>query len=293
MYAIRTVGLTKSYGNHRALSNLNLQVEEGDLFGFIGPNGAGKTTTIRLLMGLLQPTDGEASIFGMTCGSRARDIHRQVGYLSGDVMLPEWMATRDACRMLSLAYKRNLANDFAALCERFKLPDSVRVRDMSRGMRQKLGLIMVLAPNPGLLILDEPTTALDPLTRDSLCDLLREKSNQGHTVFFSSHVLSEVSDLCRNVAVIRKGQLVADEALTTLRARARRQCILVWDGPPPPLPHFLEVSCQQGQQWTAWLNAEPPTLLEWLHGKNLADMTLGPPDLDRLFREYYVDEEAS
>ncbi len=292
--AIRVEKLHKSYGSRVALAGIDLEIPKGALFGFIGPNGAGKTTTIRLLLGMLRPNGGRASVFGLDCWTEAKAIKRRAGYLPGDLVLPGWLSGADALRMLSLAHGRDLSAHGRALAERFELSLEVPVRDMSRGMRQKLGLIMAMAHQPPLLILDEPTTALDPLTQERLADLLRELARDDATIFFSSHVLSEVADLCERVAIIRQGRIVAHERLADLRNRAARHVTIRWraDGQvPADPPEFLDVLRREDCAWQAALSAPVPDFLAWLHGQPVDDLIVEPPDLDRLFRSYYQEDE--
>jgi ABC-2 type transport system ATP-binding protein len=178
-----------------------------------------------------------------------------------------------------------------ALAERFVLDLDVPVRKMSRGMRQKLGLILALAHRPRLLILDEPTASLDPLMRDQLIEHLRQLASAGHTVFFSSHTLSEVERLCDRVAILREGRLVADEVLDELRATARREVAIRWasgaEDRKVDVPPFLQISERQAHLWRGSLTGPVPQLLAWIHGRPIDDLTIGHPDLDSLFRRYY------
>jgi ABC-2 type transport system ATP-binding protein len=216
-------GLTKHYGPRVGVKGLSLRVPKGCVFGFIGPNGAGKTTTIRLLLGFLRPGAGRAQIFGRDCWRESHLIKREVGYVPGDLRLHPWMTGVDALVVTGRARGLDLAPSGRELASYFELDLTVRVRSMSRGMRQKLGLILALVHEPSLLVLDEPTSSLDPLAQDRLYRRLRALAERGHTVFFSSHVLSEVQDLCDRVAIVRSGVLVADETLETLRSRAKRE----------------------------------------------------------------------
>ena len=295
MAAVSCEQLSKSYGAVKALRGIDLDVPEGGVFGFIGPNGAGKTTTIRILMGMLKASGGRATILGKPCWQASREIKRTTGYLPGDVVLQPWLNGRASARILDLARGGGLVKPFGELADFFDLKMDVRVRNMSRGMRQKLGLIMALVHQPRVLILDEPTTALDPITQDRLKRRLRQMASAGCTIFFSSHVLSEVSDLCDRVAIIRRGEIVADESLATLRGRAKRQVTLKWmaEGTIPEVPKFLELEEQDGRFWSGYLDGKAPQLLQWLQGHPLEDMTFGPPDLDSLFRTYYKDEAVS
>jgi ABC-2 type transport system ATP-binding protein len=288
--AISTDRLGKSYGRRLGIRDLSLRVPRGRVYGFIGPNGAGKTTLIRLLLGFLRPTAGAAAIFGADCWRASHLIKREVGYLPGDLRLPAWMLPKDALRVVSLSRRRDLLAPVRELMQQFELDPSTRVRDMSRGMRQKLGLILALVHEPRLLVLDEPTSALDPLTQERLSRVLRERAAAGATVFFSSHVLSEVQDLCDRVAIVRGGELVADEDLVSLQRRAGRSVRIRWSGAPPAAadcPPFLELAEARDGFWNCGLQGAVQPLLEWLRARAVADLEIGPPDLDRLFLSYY------
>src|SRR5262245_43541117 len=202
---IQLDNLTRRYGRRRGVERVSLSVPEGALFGFLGPNGAGKTTTIRVMLGFLRPTSGDARIFGLDCWRDSKAIKRDIGYLPGDLRLPAWMDGTNALSIFGAVRGKDLVGAGRQLAEKFALDLRVKVRDLSRGMRQKLGLILALAHSPRLLVLDEPTSALDPLMQQVLHDLLRQLAAAGHTVFFSSHSLSEVEQLCDHVAIVRDG----------------------------------------------------------------------------------------
>ncbi|MCP3902136.1 MAG: ABC transporter ATP-binding protein [Planctomycetes bacterium] len=298
-YARNTVGvitaqhLSHSYGRRMAIEAVTFRVEPGTIYGFLGPNGAGKTTTIRILLGFLRPRAGSARVLGLDCWREGPRIKRDVGYLPGDLRLYPWMNGRSALAIVGRVRGHDLRPTGLALAERFRLDMNVRVRKMSRGMRQKLGLILVLAHEPRLLILDEPTSGLDPIMRETLGDYLRERAAAGTTVFFSSHTLSEVERLCDHVAIVRAGRLVADESLDALRVRAGREVTIDFDDAeaagvePPP---FLAVERRDQTRWTGSLTGATPDLLGWLHGRPVRDLAIGPPDLDSMFRRYYEDE---
>jgi ABC-2 type transport system ATP-binding protein len=288
--------LTRRYGARTGIEGVDLEVPDGMLFGFLGPNGAGKTTTIRVLLGLLRPTSGRGEVLGGDCWRDSHRIKRDVGYLPGDVRLYASLTGETHLRICGAIRGCDLLTPGRALAERFGLDLDVAVRRMSRGMRQKLGLILALAPRPRLLILDEPTVSLDPLMRDQLISHLRRLAAEGHTVFFSSHTLSEVDRLCERVAILRDGRLVADETLEGLRARARRQVSIRWMASPGPPesgpPPFLDLDERDGRRWLGTLRGPVPDLLDWAHGRPVEDMTIGHPDLDSLFRQYYEPEAA-
>ena len=284
--------LTRCYGSRTGVEGVSLRIDAGSLFGFLGPNGSGKTTTIRVLLGFLRPTEGRASLFGRDCWQAGRQIRQDVGYLPGDLRLyPSWTG-QQYLKLFGQIRRRDIAAAGGDLADRFSLDMAVPVRKMSRGMRQKLGLLLALAHEPQLLILDEPTASLDPLMQEQLLQLLRALAEKGHTVFFSSHTLSEVERLCDRVAIVREGRLVADETLETLRGRARRRFTIRWvrltdaaDVKPPP---FLAVDERRNRTWDGSLTGETPQLVQWAATQPIEDLTIGHPDLDSLFRRYYA-----
>lgn len=282
--------LTKRYGRHAAVEDVSLTVPFGTVYGFLGPNGAGKTTTIRILLGFMRASAGEARALGRECWGAGAALREEVGYISGDVRLYPWLTLRRALSLFSRMRGRDITAYGRRLGEQFELPPDVRVRAMSRGMRQKLGLIIALAHRPRLLVLDEPTAALDPIMQQTLYTHLRERAADGATVFFSSHTLSEVEGLCDRVAILRAGRLVEDEQLAVLRARARRRVTLRWsaNGTAPP-PDLLEVEERWADGVRGWLIGEAPALIAWAAAHPVADMTLTAPDLDHLFHQYYRD----
>ena len=291
MSVIEIEQLTRRYGSRTGIEGVSLKIDEGSLFGFLGPNGSGKTTTIRVLLGFLRPTEGRASLFGRDCWRAGRRIRDDVGYLPGDLRLyPSWTGDQ-FLRLFGLIRRRDIAAAGRDLAERFSLDMTVPVRKMSRGMRQKLGLLLALAHEPRLLILDEPTASLDPLMQEQLLRHLRALAEKGHTVFFSSHTLSEVERLCDRVAILREGRLVADETLETLRGRARRRFTIRWvrvkdaaDVKPPP---FITVDERRNRTWDGSLTGQTPQLVRWAATQTIEDLTIGHPDLDSLFRRYY------
>lgn len=294
MSVITAHKLTKRYGARRGIDGLDLCVDEGSLFGFLGPNGSGKTTTIRLLLALLRPSSGQATVFGMDCWRNGHRIKADVGYVPGDLRLYSWMNARIALRILSKVRGRDLVDAGLDLGSRFDLDLDVTVSNMSRGMRQKLGLVMALVHDPKLLILDEPTSSLDPIMQQLLYKELRERAAKGSTVFFCSHTLGEVEALCDHVAILRKGVLVVNESLDALRARAKRAVSLRWcDGKAPAttdLPSFLQLNDKRGGQWQLSLTGPVMELVRWGATQPLDDMTIEQPDLEHVFKQFYEEE---
>ncbi|MBE2201415.1 MAG: ABC transporter ATP-binding protein [Anaerolinea sp.] len=216
---IETKGLTVYYGKHRGVVDLNLTVRQGEVFGFLGPNGAGKTTTQRVLLDIIRPSQGTAHIFGQDCQRDGVAIRKRVGYIPGELALPFMKASAYLDMLVAVrgnhtdpAYRR-------MLCERLNLDTSRKMREYSRGNKQKVGVVAAFMSKPDLLILDEPTSGLDPLMQQTVLELVREAQADGRTVFFSSHILSEVQAVCDRVGIIRNGQLVAVEKVQDLLAR--------------------------------------------------------------------------
>ena len=231
---IQTEKLTKSYGSHRGIIDVDLQVDQGEVFGFLGPNGAGKTTTIRTLLDLIRPTSGRALVFGIESSANPVAIHRRVGYIPGEFTLYDRLTGGQ-----TLEYFANLRGGVDAayqrsLVERFELDPSRRFREYSKGNKQKVGVIVALQHRPELLILDEPTSGLDPLVQQTFFATLREAvQGGGSTVFLSSHILSEVEKSADRVAIIREGRIVKTDTVEGLRDLAHHQVELRFAGPVP------------------------------------------------------------
>ena len=231
--AIQTEKLTKTYGAHRGIIDVELTVDEGEIFGFLGPNGAGKTTTIRTLLDLIRPTSGRALIFGIDTTADPVAVHRRVGYLPGEFALYDRLTGRQ-----TIDYFANLRGGVdgayqASLIERFDLAPTRRFKEYSKGNKQKVGLVIALQHRPHLLILDEPTSGLDPLMQQTFFELLRETAADGRTAFLSSHILSEAEKTCHRVAIIREGRLVMVDRVEALRDLAHHQVELRFSGPVP------------------------------------------------------------
>ncbi|MCK6456110.1 MAG: ABC transporter ATP-binding protein [Phycisphaerae bacterium] len=294
MHAVRTDALTKHYGRVRALQDLHLLVPAGSLFGFLGPNGAGKTTTLRLLLGLLRPTRGRAAVLGLDSRRDSIRIRRRTGYLPGDLRLYDHLTARETLDFFTAARGADARDEVARLAGAFDLPLDRRVRDCSKGMKQKLGLLIALAHRPELLILDEPASALDPLVQQTLYDELRAAVRRGATVLFSSHVLGEVEALCDHVAIVRAGRLIEQQTIDALRSRAPRRVELrIRPGANlPPAPSALSWHRRDDRSAAgAWTGSLQP-LFEWLARCDVEDAQIGKPDLEDLFLAYY-DEPAA
>lgn len=292
--AIAVENLTKTYGGRGGVRDLNLSVPAGMIYGFLGPNGAGKSTTIRLLLGFMKAMEGRAQVLGRDSWAEGPVMRADVGYIPGDLRLYPWMTLTNALTIVGRIRHRDLTVRGRELAAVFELEPDVPCRKMSRGMRQKLGLILALAHDPKVLILDEPTTALDPPMQLALYDQLRERARTGATVFFSSHTLAEVEELCERVAILRDGLLVADESIHTLRGRAHRVVHLVWRDAPPEssvLPDGLRIESRDGRRWTCLFDGPAKPLVDWAASQPLEDIDISPPDLDRVFHAFYREAE--
>ncbi len=302
MDVIRTERLTKQYGHPRrgplpvgapvvALRDLDLAVREGEIFGFLGPNGAGKSTLIRVLLGFLHPTAGRAEVLGLDAGRDSVAIRGRVGYLPGGIALYDGLTGVDLLDYLGGLYGRPPVRR-AFLLERLELSERTlrrTVRDYSRGMRQKIGIVQALQHDPELAILDEPSEGLDPLMQRAFYDVLDELRAAGRTIFFSSHILSEVERVCDRVAIVRAGRLVALEDVSALLARRRRNVELRVRGPVPDLRtvpgvtglavHDALVTCQ--------LEGDVAPFLRAIAGTAVADLTIEPAHLEEAFLEFY------
>jgi ABC-2 type transport system ATP-binding protein len=230
---IHTERLTKTYGVHRGITEVDLDVEAGEIFGFLGPNGAGKTTTMRVLLDLIRPTAGRAEVFGIETTHDPVAIHRRVGYLPGEFDLYDRLTGAE-----TITYFANLrggvdAGYVAELVERLDLDPSRRYKEYSKGNKQKVGLILALQHKPDLLILDEPTAGLDPLIQQEIFAVVREAKAEGRTVFLSSHVIDEVDRTCDRVAIIREGRLVQVDRIENIRQLAFHHVELMFEAPVP------------------------------------------------------------
>lgn len=228
--AIDIIGLSKKYPGSKvfALQNLNLDVKPGEVYGFLGPNGAGKTTTIRLLLNFIQPTNGRAQILGRDIVDDAVEIKRQVGYLSGEIALYPKMTGQEFLKYMAELQPPKNKGYAAELVKRFQASPKMKIRELSKGNRQKIGIIQAFAHEPDILILDEPTSGLDPLMQDEFFKLLDETKARGGATFVSSHNLGEVQKMCDRVGFIREGKLIAEQTIADVAAQAARTFDIVF-----------------------------------------------------------------
>lgn len=293
MPAILAEQLNHFYGPRRALTDVRLSVAEGTIHGFLGPNGAGKTTTIRILLGFLRASSGNASVFGLDAWRDTTRIKRDIGSIPGDLRLWPWLTGKSALSLFGQIRGLDIAPEGRRLADRFELDLKLNVRRMSKGTRQKLGLVLAMAHRPRLLVLDEPSTGLDPIMQDRFRELLRETAADGRTVFLSSHTLSEVESLCDRVTIVRKGRVVADSTIAELQSRAGHRVSVRWaaDAGARPAPPMLALDRAGPQFWEGTLQGPVTPLLQFLgSAPGVEDVTIERADLEALFRRFYADD---
>jgi ABC-2 type transport system ATP-binding protein len=291
--AIRTDALTKRYGRTLALDGLTMAVERGEVFGVLGPNGAGKTTTIRLLLDLIRPTAGRAAIMGYDCQAASLAARAQVGYLPGDLRLYDALTPREHVKLA--ARLRRTPPDWGwvhELAERLGLELDRKTGALSRGNKQKVGILLALFPRPPVLILDEPTSGLDPLVQHALHELLVEEARRGAAVFFSSHVMAEVERVCHRVAVLHRGRLMRIDTVEGLRARAIRRVRVRFDGAAPPRSAFdslpgITVRRFDGAEAEFEVRGDFDQLVKALAQGHVADLVAELPPLEDIIVQMY------
>lgn len=293
--AIHTQGLTKHYGPLAALVDLDLDVRQGEVFGFLGPNGAGKTTLIRTLMDEIRPTAGSARILGMDTHRESVAIRRRLGYVPGDLTLYPHLTGRE-----TLAYFANLRGGVGwsyveELAERLGADLAPKIGNLSSGNRQKVGLVQAFMNRPDVLVMDEPSTGLDPLVQREFQSMLREVAAEGRTVFLSSHTLSEVQRVADRVGIIRHGRLIALESVTELRTKGLREVRFEFPAPVPVdvftgIPGARDVRAS-GDQVALKFEGQMAELLKVAVEYDARDVTSEEADLEEIFLAYYRDDQ--
>jgi ABC-2 type transport system ATP-binding protein len=286
---LRTVGLTKRFGDFTALDALELEVGEGEVLGYLGPNGAGKTVTIRLLLGLVRPTAGRAELFGLDAHRDAVRAHRRLAYVPGEAALWPWLTGGETLELLGRLHG-SVDNIYRnELIERFQLDPQKKVRTYSKGNRQKVSLIAALATRAELLILDEPTSGLDPLLEAEFRDCCREARERGQTIFLSSHILSEVEALCDRVGILRGGRLLDIGTLEDMRHLSALTIEATFSGQPPDLSGLPGVDKLKVTAGTLSCQVHGPIheVLARLAEADVKELISREPSLEELFLRYY------
>lgn len=291
MEAIHAEKLSKYYGKARGILDLDLSVEEGAFFGFIGPNGAGKSTTIRTLLGLISPSSGSASVFGLNVTRHKEEILKRVGYLPAEAFFYPGMRVRELLKLSADLRKTDCAAEAARLCRRLQLDPERRVEELSFGNRKKAAIVCALQSKPELLILDEPTGGLDPLMQREFFDILRERNREGATVFLSSHVLSEVQRNCGRAAVIREGQVIACDSVEAL-AKTNAKRVTVHGSVDLSGLEGIRDRREEGDALSFLYSGEMDRLLACLAAGTITDLSISEPDLEEIFLHFYEKGEA-
>lgn len=286
MEAVKMENLTKYYGRARGIEQVNLKVAEGEFFGFIGPNGAGKSTTIRTLLGLISPSSGNASIYGLDIKRDKKKILEWIGYLPSEAVFYPRMRVKDVLKLSADLRKKDCKEMADKLCRRLQLDVMRKVEELSFGNRKKVAIVCALQHNPKLLILDEPTSGLDPLMQKEFFEILRERNEKGATVFLSSHVLSEIQSNCTRAAIIREGKIIACDSVDALSQTSAKRVTIhgsaILDG--------LEGICDKKEEEgvvSFLYSGDINRLLQALTMGPISDLSISEPDLEEIFMHYY------
>ncbi|MFC7442985.1 ABC transporter ATP-binding protein [Laceyella putida] len=282
--------LTKYYNKKsKGVENLSFSIEEGEIFGFIGPNGAGKSTTIRLLLNFIYPTSGSATIFGKDIVKHSKEIRQQVGYLPSEIHYYDDMKVIDLLRYSANFHQKLDTNRMKKLADRLDLDLTRKIEDLSFGNRKKVGIVQALLHEPKLLILDEPTGGLDPLMQNTFFELLQEERDKGVTIFFSSHVLSEIQKTCDRVAIIKEGILVKVESVEALTHNKVKNVTITLDGEYDIDLQLAGIVKQErtGNTITLFYGGDINPLLVKLTQLPIKDISIEEPSLEEIFMHYY------
>lgn len=286
MNAIQLSNLTKYYGKSRGILNLNLDVKEGEFFGFIGPNGAGKSTTIRTLLGLITPSSGQAKIFDETIRQRNPQIRSHIGYLPSEAVFYRGIKVKDLLKLSADLHHKDCSAEREILCRRLQLDVNRKVDELSFGNRKKVAIVSALQHQPNLLILDEPTSGLDPLMQREFFQIIRERNEQGATVFLSSHVLSEIQRNCTRAAIIREGRIIACDRVEALSKTNAKRISVQGQVSLDSLEEIRDLKENDGV-FSFLYGGDIHRLLETLSAGTITDLSISAPDLDEIFLHYY------
>ena len=289
MSIIEVEHLTKYYGKSRGIVDVSFKVEEGEIFGFIGPNGAGKSTTIRLLLSLIHPTSGSARVFGKDVVAHGTEIRRDIGYLPSEVYYYEGMKVIDLLKYSASFYNGDCTARMYELSELMELELHRRISDLSYGNKKKVGIVQGLLHSPTLLFLDEPTAGLDPLMQRKFFGLIRQENTRGVTVFFSSHILSEVQRLCTRVGIIREGKIAEISDIRTLQQNNYKKVHVTAKELDPKVFELPGVTNLQSENSTVrfFFKGDINLVLHKIAPLQVSDITIEEPTLEEIFMHYY------
>lgn len=294
MNTIEINNLSKYYGKNRGVLDIDLTVREGEIFGFIGPNGAGKSTTIRTMLNLISPTKGDIKIFGMDSVKEADKIAQHIGYLPSEVFYYDDMKVKELLNYSASFYKKDCSERIRVLSELLELDLNRKIEELSYGNRKKVGIVQGLLHDPKLIILDEPTSGLDPLMQQKFFQLLQEENRKGKTIFFSSHILSEVQKLCHRVAIIKEGEIIKLQDMATLKKETYKRFTIETD-------HDLKNALEKIEGISDLTISENlhrfiykgnlNSITSLLSGIKIHDLLIEEPTLEEIFLHYYEKEE--
>jgi len=289
MSIIEVNNLTKYYGKARGIVDVSFKVEEGEIFGFIGPNGAGKSTTIRLLLALIYPSGGTATIFGKDCIQHGPEIRQEIGYLPSEVFYYEGMKVLDLLKYSASFYEKDCTERLYELADIMELDLKRRIDDLSYGNKKKVGIVQGLLHQPKVLLLDEPTSGLDPLMQRKFFDLVREENKKGATVFFSSHILGEVQRLCSRVAIIKEGSVIEIQDIRTLQRDNYKKIRIEakkLDEKRFAVDGVMNLEMDDGEA-RFFYRGDINTMLGIIGEQEVTDVTIEEPTLEEIFMHYY------
>lgn len=288
MEAIRLDKVTKYYGRSRGIIEIDLSVKQGEFFGFIGPNGAGKSTTIRSLVGLIGIDSGKAEIFGKEIGKGKPEILKNIGYLPSEALYYPGMRVKDVIKLSADLRRKDCSAEANSLCSRLMLDTAKKADELSFGNRKKLGIVCALQHNPRLCILDEPTSGLDPLMQKEFFSILREKNEQGTTIFLSSHILSEIKHNCNRAAIIREGRIIACDSIDNLSQTNTKHITIKGSVDLSKLPGVYDLQ-HSGDMMNFLFDGDIGELISLLSKTKISDLTISDPELETIFMNYYLD----
>ncbi len=291
MNAIETSALTKYYGSSRGIIDVSLTVKEGDFFGFIGPNGAGKSTLIRTLLGLISPTSGGATVLGMDIVRDKKEILKNIGYLPSEAAFYNEMRVSELLELSAKMRTMDCKEEAARLCDRLDLDMSRKISQLSLGNRKKVGIVCALQHKPKLYILDEPTSGLDPLIQKEFYTILKERNDEGATVFLSSHVLSEIGKHCKHAAVIREGKILVSDSVSSLGHTGIKRVSLKGISEMPEITNAKDVKLDENSVNFLY-GGSAKELISTLSTLDFEDVNISDPELDEVFMHYYTKEDV-
>lgn len=302
---IEVQGLTKEYGNGKGIFDVSIEVGKGEVFGFLGPNGAGKTTTIRHLMGFIRADKGKCFINGMDCYEKAEKIQEGLGYLAGEIAFLDDLSGKEMLEFIAEMKGIKDRSRITELMERFELDPKGKIKKMSKGMKQKLGIISAFMNDPQVIILDEPTSGLDPLMQNRFIELILEEKQKGKTIFMSSHIFEEIEKTCDRVAIIKEGKIISVEDMATLKAHKRKSYIVTFKSKQEAedfvaqgareketKENGYDVKVIKDNQVEVTIGKEINTFLSSLSKYQIQDLDVKVQTLEELFLHFYGGDKA-